>query len=66
MQKLAKVKSSQHGVFYILPSKIKPTKQHSNDTWNQNLRNKKHKSLSEGTKRLCLDHKQHNYLHLTK
>lgn len=67
MQKLVKMKSSQHRTFYISPSKIKLSKQHSNDTWNQNLRKKKqHKHLCEGTKRLYLDHKQHNYLHLIK
>lgn len=61
---MQKMKSSQHGTFYLLPSMIKPTKRHSNDTWNQSLRN--NTNLSEGANRLYLDCKQHNYLHLTK
>lgn len=47
------MKSSQHGTFYISPNKIKPSKQHSNDTWNQNLRNKKQHNISVKVQRGC-------------
>lgn len=46
---MQKMKSSQHGTFYILPSMIKPTKRHSNDTWNQTLRNNTNLSLKVQT-----------------